>query len=717
MEVSFEKGLHLRTSRHLLPAGSLLNCMNLVPDELGVLRTRRGMALIGTIADQAIVGYYSMYGHTADPPQVDVSYQATRNVGRQISIFRNFQTLLAGPISELQLVDFCDMREYQRDHHWTFMAGGHPSFRIKDDGAVTRPWGIAAPTVAPTVALGAAGSLTGTYTYRYIFVRHDSVLGTIAVSWSNPSPESAAISPAGQQVSVSAIQNPSVLGTNTDPQVTHAYIFRNVASTPGVWLLTAILALSGNSFTDNRADADMPLVSSLPSGLLEFDNGLPPVFRSITVHQERIWGVTGQDNRVYFSKVQRPEQFSATGYLEIGPLSETCNVVRAFSGRLYVGTDTHLIPILGTDETTYVTDTTPVPVGVVAPLSMTHGLRGLYFRGPDGVYIWNGATVHNITDEALYPIFHGETVHPFLPAASAVHPFGPQYLSAGAWFQGRYYVTVWVSLEGTLTPTLYVYDEASQSWYPDSRQVNALYYARQDEQLIIGGWVSGAFRCDVGTTDAGTPIAWTLQTRDVASSEPTAAHALQDLVIESDSRGSVVTVTAIRDYSSAADIPLGPIQSAGHTQQVVGASAGQVVGHALGYRLQGVGPMVLYRLVPRLFVYPEVRKTFHLPPTDLGTPAMKCLQHVVLDIEFLGNPQGPMLLVLTMDGTPVTVRLSATGRVRTGRLRLPRHTLGRVLELTVVGEGPWRLWRAEVGFTVLGSQTGLQVVPVMPAAA
>jgi hypothetical protein len=685
-EVAFTKGIQLRAARHLTPEGGVLDATNLVPDVTGALSTRQGMSLIGTVAGHDMTGYYVLNGHALGFP--DFSYQGVVNGANQMSIRRDFTTTLLGPSGTGGYLDFADMSEFQNTHQWVFFAAGQAGFRYKDDGVNTFKWGIAAPSAAPSVALGVAGNLTGAYTYRYIFVRHDVETGAIAVNWGNPSPISATVNPNNQRVELTNLINPGAAGPDLDLQVTHAYIFRTKANAPDLWYLVGVIPAFTGAFSDNIPDTDIPLVTSLTSGLLEVDNGLPPIFSSITVHQDRLWGVTGSDNRVWYSKAQRPEQFSALGYLELGPLSDTAIVVKSFNGRLYVGTDSHVIPILGTDEASYIADNTPLPIGVTSTFSIAQGMRGLYWRGPDGVYIWNGATAQNITDAALYPLFHRQSAHGFPPAIFEGHPFGPQYFSAGGWFEGRYYLSYAVNPQDASDIRTMVYDEASETWYPDSRQFRRFHYDYHRQQLIGTTKTGSAYRLAHGTTDAGATIPWAFQSRDVVEGSPQSDQSLQEVTLDLDTGGVPATLTMIKDFGTSTSASV--LLSANGRQQVIREMAPDtIVAKALGYRLTGSGPMTLYRLLPRVLIYPETRLAHDTGKFDLGWSGAKRIIGVTLDLELLESGT----VTATLYGDSIvrgTVTWSTSGRVDLNLLTQVFEAT--VLQVSIRSTGRFRLY-------------------------
>lgn len=121
----------------------------------------------------------------------------------------------------------------------TVNAGGALTSRMTLSGP-----GLSFVTVAPPVAAvataGAAGALTGAYTYKveYVTANGHTELGTVSNT----------VNPAGQQVDLTSIP------ISTDPKVTGRRIFRTAAGNIYYFLLTTINDNTTTTYTDNTAD-------------------------------------------------------------------------------------------------------------------------------------------------------------------------------------------------------------------------------------------------------------------------------------------------------------------------------------------------------------------------------------------------------------------------------------------------------------------------------
>ncbi len=145
-QLNFARGWIQRPARHLLPDGALVEALNVVPDDLGALVTRRGHSLVGTAPNGSSVhSLFTMY----DESGVRRSYQGAGTV-----LYRDFVSLQTG-LSGRQ-IDMVAMRGYQEQKVYTFFANNADALRVKDDGAGFTRWGINPPSKAPTlVVLGA----------------------------------------------------------------------------------------------------------------------------------------------------------------------------------------------------------------------------------------------------------------------------------------------------------------------------------------------------------------------------------------------------------------------------------------------------------------------------------------------------------------------------------------------------------------------------------
>lgn len=115
--------------------------------------------------------------------------------------------------------------------------------------AEARRWGIVAPIIPPTVAVGAAGVLNSTYYYKVTFVLFKN--GAIALE-SNPSDASTGVGPTLDRVELSLIPQPTdVLDAN------RIYIWRTSAggTAESTFRRLAFVDVGTTTYTDNTADS------------------------------------------------------------------------------------------------------------------------------------------------------------------------------------------------------------------------------------------------------------------------------------------------------------------------------------------------------------------------------------------------------------------------------------------------------------------------------
>lgn len=108
--------------------------------------------------------------------------------------------------------------------------------------AATRNMGISSPSSAPTLALGAAGNLTGDYYYYTAF------LNSVTGEYSGLSPLSAVITAAAKKVTVTRVS------TTTDTQVDKWVIFRNTAGETTTFYKVTEVAYGTTTYDDNTSD-------------------------------------------------------------------------------------------------------------------------------------------------------------------------------------------------------------------------------------------------------------------------------------------------------------------------------------------------------------------------------------------------------------------------------------------------------------------------------
>ena len=506
--------------------------------------------------------------------------------------------------------------------------------------------------------------------------------GTV-VARGNPGTATTAVTADRQALNFSGIPDPSAAGVDNDPQVTHIEVYRNPNTEQGVFYLDDDVPVGTTTFSATRADSGTDGLSGRQ--LIELDNYRPPAFVAVTEHQNRIWGVTGTDNRVYFTKSRLPEQVPLTFFVEVGPLGDITQNVKAFEGVLYVYTEEKIYEIIGSDETTYLPRETNAPTGLRARHAIARGLRGIYYYGWDAIYRLTGLQAVNVTDGPLYSLFHGATVNGFAPINSAAAS-----TCVMGWFESRLYFA-YPSGAATQPDRMLVYDEGTDTWYPDSRGFRRFFYERQEQALLAGDGAGVVQQLVTGTQDNGVDIAVAIQTRDEDEGAPDADKQLAEAIVDVDTSNVAATLNIVRDYGTVANLSLGTVQANGRTQVHATTTFEQVRAKALGYRLTMSGVVRLYRILPQLQVLPPDRRALDVEPTDLGHPGDKRIQSQWLDIELLTATS--VIFTFYADG----VAQPALTHTTAGRTQVELFTSTtpfecRLMALAVRANGTFRLW-------------------------
>ena len=109
-----------------------------------------------------------------------------------------------------------------------------------------------APSVKPTVAVGAAGNLDGA-AYKWVYTFYDSVSG-----WEGtPSPISSSLALSSEKGELSALETAPLEITTTGEEVDKRRIYRTIGAGTGSFLLVEEISLVGTTYTDNTADGSL----------------------------------------------------------------------------------------------------------------------------------------------------------------------------------------------------------------------------------------------------------------------------------------------------------------------------------------------------------------------------------------------------------------------------------------------------------------------------
>lgn len=291
-----------------------------------------------------------------------------------------------------------------------FIMNGVDTIRVWD-GTTIRDAGyaVAGGGIGPTVALGAAGILTGAYKYKMTWVYNNN-----PGSESSASSPSSVVNPAAQQVNLSNI---AVGGTGC----TSRNLYRTQAGGSLYYFLATINDNTTTVYVDNVADAAQG-TNQAPT-----DNGAPPVGAQFGV----MWrgrlclaNTAGGRQRVYLSSTSNtelipggggltlhgagPEIFPVLNFIDVGDDNSPITGLAVLQDRLVVFKQGGIYTIDGNDAATMQVFVAQAETGCIAPKTIVNMGGVLFFLGrADGVptvYMFDGDRTEPLS-YAIEPTF------------------------------------------------------------------------------------------------------------------------------------------------------------------------------------------------------------------------------------------------------------------------------------------------------------------------
>ncbi|MEM7828031.1 MAG: hypothetical protein QW561_01680, partial [Candidatus Aenigmatarchaeota archaeon] len=255
------------------------------------------------------------------------------------------------------------------------------------NGTSLTKWGISAPGTAPTLTVGEAGNLTGTYKYKVTFLNAEG-------TESGSSPASAEITVSGQKINLSNIP------TSPDGQVAKRRIYRFGGTLTDYYLVATINDNTTTTYTDNLPDTDV-------GALLDpYDRYPAPNAKTLDVHYNRIFagnikhaGVSYPHGFVW-SRARRPENFYDPSDPDpAGRKGKEVVRVIEMGESIYFFTKETISALRGSNEDTFYLDPTYVQMPCQSGLSVCRIGTAIGYLGLDGYYLFNGLSSRNVSDK------------------------------------------------------------------------------------------------------------------------------------------------------------------------------------------------------------------------------------------------------------------------------------------------------------------------------
>lgn len=524
---------------YTITSGAMVRCKNLRLDQKGIAKTRDGSAKLNATQVGAPIWWIE--------EQAGVRYSfAGTSICRDESII--VSSLTSAQWSAIKYNAFNDTTQN------VFALNGTDRKRIQESTAYE--WGIAAPTVAPTLNNGHGGGLTGLYNAKYTYVRK---VGATVVSESDPSPAGTAQNLTGQSLS-------AVITQPTDPQVTHIRFYRTVsgggtyfydqeiainliyeyAYTYGWELADAYEAGDGYKFTtadsthatentfaweylasEYTATITAPVYSQpfdtidsvVADGSLgdsvETDHDRPPLGSFVFGPAYDGTCFIIKDNLLYYCKPKQPEYWPPTYFIEVS-VPQLPGITGVFhNGQAYYFSKSEVYYIQGTGHGTFF----PLPMRAKTGAQSIRGAiavagKGIFHTGPDGIYLFASGSDVKITEDALEPLFRGEDVQGMPGVADMTSAIIWAYRNH-LYFAYRsanqdYASNVLVMNMDTSRVNYYVYNDGSDV------EISSVTTDHQNSRLLIGDGVGfvRVIESNSYTDDSGEEIEFEVQSKD-----------------------------------------------------------------------------------------------------------------------------------------------------------------------------------------------------------
>lgn len=266
--------------------------------------------------------------------------------------------------------------------------------------------GLLPAAAAGTASAGAAGVLTGDYSYTYTFIQKDG--GGNVIDESPPAPVSNVITLAAQKLHGTIAILPA--GTWTGRR-----IYRTASGGSDYFQSIDIDDAVSTTFDDNSTDNELGnlvldlTVVNAPGG----SDGASQLTQ-VVEWKNYLWAVASQADNVdtlWRSGLNQPWWWSAQATFPASPKGADAFGITALAARrdaLGVAKRDKLIKITGSSDQDFQDLTVVEKYGCVAADSIVVVRDTVYWLGSDGVYCWSDAGVQCMTRKRVDPWFAGD---------------------------------------------------------------------------------------------------------------------------------------------------------------------------------------------------------------------------------------------------------------------------------------------------------------------
>lgn len=499
-------GVSLRRDNLSLAEGDMARALNAdMHTQPGVLLLRKGSAHLHGEALSAAVRQVARHNGAL--------YQVAGT-----HLYREFLDILSG-LQPGHIVSLASYRPLNDTTSWTFIAQG--AVMRKDDGVTVHVWGIEPPAVAPILAVGAAGSLTGDYKAVYTYAR--VVSGRVAHE-SNPSPAPGATALTADTLSVGVI-------ASTDPQVTHIRVYRTIAD--------GTLYLFDQEVDNLAAIINSSKADTALGAAVDHDNDVPPPLGYVAEYQSHFFGVQDATHPDYLWYARRfqPESWPSDQFLRIGTDDDPLQAIVRMAGFLGVFSLRSKYRVSGNASSGFAWAEALNTRGTLAPQAILATSTGVLFWAKDGIFVTNFLQADQELSKTIAPLFEPGTHNDYAAIDwDKAHSFS---LSE---YKRRLYAG-YTDVEGHRL--IAVYSQDTGQWYHYQQPCSTLYYDESTDQLLMGTSTGFVAVLEVGSSDDGAVVSMDAQTRTLSGVDRMVRKTFQYLKLDvaaANTTGGTVTL-------------------------------------------------------------------------------------------------------------------------------------------------------------------------------
>lgn len=266
----------------------------------------------------------------------------------------------------------------------------------------------------------------------------------------------------------------------------------------------ATVTQPADNFDNGEADADL-------GDLIEDDHDRPPLGSFVFGPAYDGTCFIIKDNLLYYCKPKQPEYWPALYFIEVSTPIFPGKTMVFHNAQPYYLTADEIFYIQGTGHGTFF----PLPMRAKCGAQSKHGAvsiqgKGIFHTGPDGIYLFGSGQDVKITEDALEPIFRGETVQD-LPGVSDMS-------TSRLWVYKNHLYFAYTSSgdSGPKNVLVMNLENGRINYYAYPTEILAVAQDHTNSRLIVGD-IEGIVKVienPLYTDDSGTAIEWEVQSKD-----------------------------------------------------------------------------------------------------------------------------------------------------------------------------------------------------------